>query len=172
MKNCFFLLTCALFGAVLTGCEAKTPPPAATPATGGAAADPDAGAGTGAPAHDPHDVPITADDVERPKDYADAIVRIKSYRDKIETETTTGTPSLAHRSLDELDYVLQWLPEIAQENDIPKEKWEEINTTSRALRDSFNEVHSNIDAGKEPDYAAVDDEIDSAIAKLDAVDDE
>jgi hypothetical protein len=166
MKNSFFLLACALFGAVVAGCEAKAPPPA----TGGGAAAP--AAGSAAPAHDPNDVPITADDVERPEDYADAIVRIKSYRDKIKTETTTGTPALAHRSLDELDYVLQWLPEIAQEGDIPKEKWEEINTTARALRDSFNKVHTNIDAGEAPDYAAVDEEIDAAVDQLDAIDKE
>lgn len=153
-------------GLLPMGCDSKPTPPAVAP--GGGAAAPAAG---GAAAVDPHDVPITADDVERPKDYADAIVRIKSYRDKIKTETTTGTPSLAHRSLDELDYVLQWLPEIAQESDIPKEKWEEINTTSRALRDSFNKVHSNIDGGTAPDYAAVDEEIEAAIEKLDAVDD-
>lgn len=155
-----------LVGAVgLTGCDSKPTPPAAAPAAG-----PGGTADTGAPAHDPHDVPITAEDVERPKDFADAVTRIESYRDKIKTETTTGTPSLAHRSLDELDYVLQWLPEIAQESDIPKEKWEEVNTTARELRDSFNKVHSNIDAGKEPDYAAVDEEIDAAIERLDAVD--
>ena len=71
---------------------------------------------------------------------------------------------------DELDFVLDWLPEIAQDIDIPKEEWEEINTTSRELRDSFNKVHANIDEGKEPDYAAVDDEIDAAIERLDAID--
>ena len=159
---------CAFVGALgLTGCDSKPTPPAAAPATGGGAANPAAGA----PAADPHDVPITEEDVERPKDYADAIVRIKSYRDKIKTETTTGTPKFAHRSLDELDYVLQWLPEIAQENDIPKVKWEEINTTSRELRDSFNKVHTNIDAGQKPDYAAVDEEIEAAIEQLDAIDD-
>jgi hypothetical protein len=154
---------CIALGLMVSGCGASNDAiaPGGGPSVGG-----DAATGERAAAHDPHDVPITEADVVRPADYADAVARIKGYRDTIRTETTTGTPSHAHRSLDELDYVLDWLPEIARDSEVPKEDWADLNKSAQQLRDLFNQVHANIDAGTAPDYAAVADAIEVEIGRL------
>ena len=61
------------------------------------------------------------------------------------------------------------LPSIAKDSGIPNEKWETINTAAQELRNAFNELHSAIDAKREPDYKAVAEPIDQAIAKLEQV---
>ncbi len=127
----------------------------------------------GGDATDPHEAHLTEKDIEnlrkQNETYAEAIDHIRSYRDTIRDETTGGNPDKAHQPLDKLDYVLQWLPEIAQKSGIPKSKWEEVNTTGQKLRDLFNKIHANIDAGKESDYKAVADEIDSSIESIAAI---
>jgi hypothetical protein len=122
-----------------------------------------------APAHDPDDVPITDADVAMPADYAEALPRIASSRDAIRVAIESGTPAKAHRSLDELDIVLNRLPSIAKDSGIPKEQWETVNITARELRNLFNQLHSAIDEGRPPDYAAVAAPIDKAIEKLQQV---
>ena len=122
-----------------------------------------------APAADPDDVAITEADVKLPANYAEAVSQIKGYRDTIRAAIEAGTPSRAHRSLDELDIVLNKLPSIAKDSGIPNDQWETINTAAQELRNSFNELHSAIDAKREPDYKAVAEPIDQAIAKLEQV---
>lgn len=115
---------------------------------------------------DPDDVPIKAADVEKPKGYADAVSRVEAYRDKIRDEIAAGRPTKAHRGLDELDIVLNWLPGIARDSGVPKEHWEKLNTTAKSIQDLFNQVHSRIDDKKEPDYGSVSEAIDKAISEL------
>ena len=120
-------------------------------------------------AANPDDVAITEADVKMPASYADALPQIQSYRDTIRTAIEAGTPGKAHRSLDELDIVLDKLPSIAKDSGVPIEQWETINTAARDLRNLFNQVHSAIDEMREPDYKAVAEPIDQAIAKLEQV---
>ena len=122
-----------------------------------------------APVGDSDDVPISESDVKMPASFAEALPRIKSYRDTIRGAIEAGTPSKAHRSLDELDIVLSKLPSIAKDSGIPKEKWETVNTTAQELRKLFNQVHSDIDTKREPDYKAVAEPIDHAISILEQV---
>ena len=118
---------------------------------------------------DPDDVPIKAADVAKPKNYADALTRIEGYRNTIRDEIGAGRPTKAHRGLDELDIVLNQLPSIARDSGVPKELWEKVNTTAKAIRDLFNQVHSRIDDKKEPDYGSVSTAIDKAISDLKAI---
>ncbi len=122
-----------------------------------------------AAAVDPHDVPITEADVKIPATYTAALPQIKGYRDTIREAIEAGTPSHAHRSLDELDIVLDKLPSIAKDSGVPKEQWETVNTTARELRNLFDQLHSAIDDKREPDYEAVAEPIDQAIARLEQV---
>ncbi len=148
-----FLVSSFLFGA--TGCGGGDPAPAVAPR------------GTPTPANaDPDDVPITEADVARPRDYPEALKRIEGYRDTIRDEVAAGRPAKAHRALDELDIVLDWLPGVARDGGVAKDGWEAVNTTAQKIRDLFNQVHSRIDAKAEPDYASVSAAIDEAIASL------
>jgi hypothetical protein len=122
---------------------------------------------------DPREVPLTDAEIDQLRQetstWAAAIDHVESYRDAIRRESTGVEPAKAHRPLDLLDHLLEWLPQIAQANDIPKENWQTIGEKAQELRDLFNEVHANIDAGRKPDYAAVSDRIDAAVAALAAI---
>ena len=118
---------------------------------------------------DPDDVPIKAADVVKPKNYADALTRIEGYRNTIRDEIGAGRPTKAHRGLDELDIVLNQLPAIARDSGVPKDQWEKINTTAKAIQELFNQVHSRIDDKKEPNYTSVSAAIDKAINDLKAI---
>jgi hypothetical protein len=131
------------------GCGAKQPPQ------------------TGATEND--DVVITEADVQIPATYPEALPRIKGYRDTIRAAIEAGTPGKAHRSLDELDIVLDKLPAIAKASGVPQEQWETVNTAAQELRNLFNQVHAAIDAKREPDFKAVAEPIDASIAKLEKV---
>ncbi len=161
----------------VVGCGRDSAPPAAAKATPDksaaaahghdhAAGNHDHGDHEHADGHDHHDVPITEADVQMPANYAEAVTRIQGYRDAIRSAATGAEPELAHRPLDELDIVLNRLPEIARDSGVPKQQWEAINTGARELRNLFNQVHAAIDEHHEPDYAAVAQPIDEQIAKL------
>ncbi len=148
-----YWVTCVFGVSMLAGCGGEVHRPQENPS--GATA-----------AHDPDDVPITEADVRMPANYAEAVGRIKSYRDAIRSAIEAGTPSKAHCSLDELDIVLGKLPSIARDSGIAKSQWETINVTARELREHFDRLHSAIDAGREPDYAAVSKGVDERIRRL------
>jgi hypothetical protein len=118
---------------------------------------------------DPHDVPITEADVRMPANYAEAVSRIKSYRDAIRDAADSETPSVAHLSLDELDIVLRKLPEIARNSGVPLENLKTVNLSARELREWFNKVHAAIDEKRKPDFPAVADKIQQAIDRLGSV---
>jgi hypothetical protein len=124
-------------------------------------------------AHDPHDIPLTEEEIAQLKQetasYPAAVQRIQQFRDTIRQETTGGTPATAHRALDNLDHVLGWLPEIAQNSNVPRAQWQTVGEDSQKLQDLFNQVHANIDEGRDPDYPAVADEIDAAVERLAAI---
>ncbi len=125
------------------------------------------------PQHDPEDKPLT--DAEKRdlkagiQDYQNAVARIKAYRDTIRKETTTGKPSHAHRSLDELDLVLEWLPEFAEKSGMTEGKLADVTKSAQSLRTAFNKVHDKIDAGEKPDYPAVSDSIEADLKTLEGI---
>ena len=122
---------------------------------------------------DPHDIPLTDEEINQLRDatvmWAAALERIQEFAATIKLETTSGTPAKAHRALDLVDYVLQWLPDIAQTSKVPKDHWQAIGENTQALRDAFNVLHANIDAGKEPGYETVAAEIKVAVETLAAI---
>jgi len=182
------LTVLALLGfSAFAGCGSSTPTPAPPPASSSSESPAAMPAGTEAAAEtpatastettaeavDPHDIPLTEGEIAKLKEetttYAAAMEHIKTYRDTIRDETAKGEPEKAHRSLDNVDYVLQWLPEIAQNSNVPKEQWQIVGENAQKLRDSFNQVHGNIDAAKPPEYEKVAADVDAAMTALEGV---
>ena len=170
LPNAIVIVTVAACFALSVGCgQPKQDQPAA-----GGSDTPTADAG-----HDdynPHDVPITEEQKAELRDhtakFADAIAKVKELRNTVEAETKDGIPEnpyKAHQALDMSDLLLQWFPEIARNSELPKDKWEEINTSANDLRTLFEQVHQNIDNKKDPDFAAVAGQIDEKIAGLEAI---
>lgn len=119
------------------------------------------------------DVALTQEEIETLEneiaDYADALTKIKSFRDTIRDSVAAGRPTKAHRPLDELDVVLNHLPEVARDSNVPRSDWEAVNTNAQKLRDLFNKVHADIDGGREPDYASAAEDIDTTIQSLEQI---
>jgi hypothetical protein len=115
-------------------------------------------------------VPLTEEEIARLKEetarYEDAIAHIRQYQQTIQQEATAGEPAKAHRALDNLDVVLERLPEVARDSGVPRDRWQEVNETAQKLRELFDQVHVRIDAGENPDYQSVADEIDQGIQTL------
>ena len=123
--------------------------------------------------YNPHDVPITEEQKTQLKNetaqFSAAVAKIKEFRDATEQETKNGIPEnpyKAHQALDQADLVLQWLPQVARDSGVAKDLWEEINTAANELRTSFEKVHQNVDNKQDPNFAAVAQEIDQKIARL------
>lgn len=161
---------------LLAGCSAQpsdsaksgTPAASGKPATSPPEQSHDehqAGAGQ---AHDPDDVPLTEKDVEMPKDYTALLTRVEQLVGDIREKIAAGTPTKAHRSLDELDILLKKAPEIASKS-VPRDHWKEVNVQSKELAAAHNELHEKIDEKQKPDYAAVADRIEKAVKALKAV---
>lgn len=155
-----FTMHAALVGlALLAGCgDGAAPAPA-----GSAGAPQDSGM------HDPDDAHVTAQEVERPKDFAAAVARIEQYRDRIRDEIAAGRPAKVHRPLDEAVFVLRWLPEIARDSGIARSHWEEVNTLAQEIEAALDRVHARIDAQQDPDFASVAAEVQRAIDRLKAI---
>ncbi|NOZ39807.1 MAG: hypothetical protein GXP24_06225 [Planctomycetes bacterium] len=169
-------IPCAVFSVLLCvtvagGCN-NSKPEATSEKSPEAATTPAATQSNLAPSEEDHPAPITAEDVERPASFRDAIPRIISYRDNIRGFIDAGKPHSTHVPLDELDFVLSWLPELAQEDNIPRTFWEPINTTAQEIRELFNKVHARLDAEEEANYGEVAEDVDKAIRRLQQIADD
>ncbi len=120
-------------------------------------------------AHQQEEEHLSAEDVPRPENYSAAVSRIGDYCSTIRKALDEKDNLTAHRALDELNFVIEWLPEIAQESNVPKRHWESLNTASQELRELFDAVHMQLDEGNRPDYAAIAPQVDSYMETLSQV---
>jgi hypothetical protein len=111
---------------------------------------------------------LTEKDIDLPKDYAALVARVEQLVDDIRDKIAAGTPTKAHRSLDELDIILKKAAAIASRT-VPTQNWKEVNVQSKELAAAHNELHEKIDEKQNPDYAALADRIRKALDALKAV---
>jgi len=104
-----------------------------------------------------------------PVNYAVAVERICGYRDAIRLAIASGQLRDAHRPLDETNIAIDRLPSVARAGGVPRRYWEQIVTSSEDLREALDEIHTEIDAHRKPDYALHAKPIDEALARLQAV---
>ena len=69
-----------------------------------------------------------------PRDFRDAVERLKEYQQQILAAIAAGHLHDAHRPLEEMDLVITKLMVLARDSGIPRRDWEEINLTRRELR--------------------------------------
>lgn len=112
------------------------------------------------------EAPFDPSAVKMPADYREALVRIGGYRDQIRDAIANKDLMKAHHPLDEADLVLNRLPEIARDSGVPRRDWEQVVVAAEDLNERFGELHAAIDAGQAPDYAALQQPIDDALARL------
>ncbi len=125
---------------------------------------------------DPHDMPITEEQKQQLREetakFADLVAKVKELRDTVERETQDGIPKnpfAAHQALDKADIIVQWLPKVAQDSGVAKEHWVTVTTAANELREAFDTVHLNIDNKVDPDFASVQQQMDTRIGELEAI---
>lgn len=104
-----------------------------------------------------------------PRDYTSTVERLRECRDAIRQAVETGDLESAHYPLDEIDWLLNRLPEIARGSHVPRRSWEQVVVAGDDLGESLAEMHAEIDAGRSPKFADRADAIDEALARLEAV---
>lgn len=105
-----------------------------------------------------------------PGDYAQTVARLSDCRDAIRNAIAAGDFERAHHPLDEIDWLLNRLPQLARASGIPRREWETVVVSGEDLGESLGEIHADIDAGRTPDFAVRAKAIDDALTRLQAVD--
>ena len=111
------------------------------------------------------DQPITKADVKMPATFDELVTRIEEYDRQIKTAIDSGKPESGHRALDEVDIVLEDAMTLAQ-SAVPEERLASVNDARQTIRNAFRELHQSIDSNEQPDYAAKEKAIQSAIVTL------
>ncbi len=120
--------------------------------------------------HDHHDheeeSPFDESKVVVPPRYGDAVERIAALSSDMDRLIRAGDLCHAHPTLDELDLVLQRLMPVAQQDNVPRKRWEGINLAARQLRLTLNEIHEALDEHRDPELSKRAGEIDRALSAL------
>lgn len=101
-----------------------------------------------------------------PRDYSQAVDRLRECRDEISNAVATGDLERAHRPLDKVDWLLNRLPEIARASAVPRRSWEQVVEAGDDLGESLGEIHAEIDAGRKPSFSDRSAAIDDALTRL------
>jgi len=101
-----------------------------------------------------------------PSSYLKAVARLHECRDAISDAISSGDFEKAHHPLDETDWLLNWLPELARASGVPRRDWEQVVVAGDDLGESLGEIHADIDAGHTPDFASRAATIEYALTRL------
>jgi hypothetical protein len=106
----------------------------------------------------------------RPESYTAALAQIKHARDEVKAAFDAGTPTECDDALHEVAKVLDVLPEVAAETDLPKEDWQVVNDQSQHLFDQFMKIHDGFhgDGKQGASFDSVAEEINKAIETLES----
>ena len=106
----------------------------------------------------------------RPDSYVAALNQIKHARDEVKAAFDAGTPKECDDALHILAEVLDVLPEVAAETDLPKEDWQIVKDQSKHLFDQFMKIHDGFHgSGAEgASFDSVAEEINKAIETLES----
>jgi hypothetical protein len=153
------------------GCNSK--PASAPPAEErheGEGHDHDKGA-----AHDDHGdadhehAHLTEADLDLPKDFAAAVVRIKACNVSVREALKQGDAHAAHKPADELVILAGKLLPLARDGGVPKARWKEINLLGKELETQLDKLHTAVDSDKATGNEAILTAIDATVAELEKV---
>lgn len=146
LQSCFRTAVLVVLSCSLVGCSG---------------ADPEAGRDASTHGHD-HD----HDHGHRPDSLHAAVAELTEMRDAIRDAILTGEPDDAHGPLHEVGELLEAIPDIAAETDLPEEEWTAVNKANEQLFDAFGAIDKAFhtkDGDKKSAYEGVADQLDEAI---------
>ncbi|MEN0112041.1 MAG: hypothetical protein AAF805_15075 [Planctomycetota bacterium] len=114
--------------------------------------------------HDHHD-----HHSDRPASLHAAVAQLTAMRDDIRDAIVDGEPDDAHGPLHEIGALLEAIPDIAAETDLPKEEWDAVNVAHEELFDAFGVIDKAFhtkDGDKKAAYDEVAERLDEAIEAI------
>lgn len=106
-----------------------------------------------------------------PKSLRAAITQLRGMWADISTAMDNNEPDAAHDSLHEVGHVLESMPDLAAETDLPESEWNEVKTEVEKLFEEFGNIDSAFhkqDGDKVGAYESAKTAIDEGIAALEA----
>ena len=100
------------------------------------------------------------------------MAELAEIRDELREAMEANRPDDAHHPLHEVPELLEVLPEVAADTDLPKEKWEVVNSEVESLFHAFTQIDKAFhkkDGDKVGAYEAVAGSIDESIAAIEAL---
>lgn len=105
----------------------------------------------------------------RPESYSAALAQIKHARDEVKAAFDAGDPHACDEALHQVAEVLDVLPEVAAETDLPKEDWQVVKEQSKLLFDEFMKIHHGFHGDGKEEGASFDSVAESINAAIDAL---
>lgn len=119
--------------------------------------------------HDHHGHDHDHDHAHRPGSLHEAVAELTAMRDAIRDALLDGEPNDAHGPLHEVGALLQAIPDVAAETDLPKEEWDAVNAANEELFDAFGTIDKAFhvkDGDKKAAYEEVSEQLEEAIEAI------
>lgn len=106
----------------------------------------------------------------RPASLADGVAQIKTHLKSVEDAFANNKPQECDDALHELAEILDVLPQVAADSDLPKESWEEVKKASGGLFDALMKIHEGFhgENAQGATYSDVKSAIDENLAVLES----
>jgi hypothetical protein len=118
--------------------------------------------------HEGHDH-SHADAGSPPADFASAVAELQSLYETIRDAFQSGDQDKADNALHQVGHLLEALPELAGEAGLGEQELAQAKSASSAMFEEYGNIDEAIHSGKEPDYEAVAEKLDTAMAELSAL---
>lgn len=118
--------------------------------------------------HD-HDGHHHHDHGERPQSFSEAVEQLVVTRDAIRDAILNGDPDDAHDPLHEVGALIETIPDLAAETDLPEAEWTAVKEANEKLYDAFGKVDKAFhtkDGDKKAAYEGAAEAIDAAIEDI------
>lgn len=105
----------------------------------------------------------------RPETLHAAVAELTEMRDVIRDAIVDGDPHDAHGPLHEVGDLLEAIPDIAAETDLPKEEWDAVNAANEELFAAFGAIDKAFhtkDGDKQAAYGGVSEKLDEALEAI------
>ncbi|MEO1498360.1 MAG: hypothetical protein AAFV43_14545 [Planctomycetota bacterium] len=106
---------------------------------------------------------------DRPESLHAAVAQLTATRDTIREAILEGDADDAHDPLHEVGELLEAIPDIASETDLPKAEWDAVKAANEELFDAFGAIDKAFhtkDGDKKAAYEGVADKLDTAIEAI------
>ncbi len=105
----------------------------------------------------------------RPDSLHEAVAELEDLSEAIQAAIVDGDPEDAHDPLHEIGHLLEAIPDVAAETDLPESEWDAVKAASERLFEAFGDIDKAYhveDGDKKAAYEEVSDVLEEAIEEI------